>query len=203
MTFLNKTVCGILIMNQEGAVHVPYSSRNCRGLYAVVATETGHGLVFLNVTVDTEKDVEKLKSLPLHSMVAVDYILTPNGRKKFVKISISSMLTCPDCYCFTPTDEQVTHQCDKEPKQERIIGVWVFKTFHDYKIQCPWIPDGFSGRKVIFEQHLKTMVYESYFETPFFDELSTLKIGQSVVLSGWMDTVTLKPARYFTNVAPC
>ena len=202
MSFLKKTACGNLIMNQVSVVHVPYSRRSCRGLYAVVATETGHGLTFLNIILYIEKDVVKMESFPLHSMVAVDYILTPNGRKKFVNISKATMTTCSKCYCFTPTDEQVTHQCVKETKQERIGGVWLLKSFHDYKMQCPWIPDGFSGRRVTFEQHFKTMVYESYFETPFFDELSTLKIGQSVLLSGWMDTATLKPARYFTNVVP-
>ena len=196
-----ETIHGVLVMNQPDLFYVPYIRKKYKGYRIVVAIEKGYDTVFLHLTAypKNECDVEKLAFFPLLSEVAVDVTHIP-GRTLLSDINKTDLTSCSKCCYFTPvTYHPVTPcvGCDKIPLKERISGVWILKYIKEYTL-----PQGLTGKKLTFEQPLKIMIYKTWLETPFFEVLSTLKIGQSVRLDGWIEVNTLKPPRYFTNVVP-
>ena len=199
---VQEKMYGVLIMNQP---EIDLSSlRTKQGRYRiVVGVERGYGAEFLNLTVHHERQVKKLEGLPLLAKVVVDIIHTSNDEQFLSNIAEIDMTACPKCQCFIPiTNEPIIrcNGCFNKPLQERISGKWILKSIKDYK--CPWIPLGLAGRELTFEQGSKSCVYETWFETPFFNELKALKIEQCVGLFGWFDIDTVKPAKYFVNVVP-
>jgi hypothetical protein len=200
---VQETVSGILIMNQPELKTslIPYIRQSCRAQRIVVAIEKGFGLEFVTLTAYPDKEVEKVKSFPLLSAVNVEMLYTSSGGQRFCDISKANMISCPLCHCFTDITEEIQCMgCFRKPLLTRITGLWILQSVEEYKY-C-FTPLGLIGRELTFVQGSKILIYQTWYETPFFNLLYDLVIGQQVGLSGWMDAVTLEPARYFVNVLP-
>lgn len=201
---IDETISGVLIMKQPELelILIPYLRYKCRAQRIVIAIEKGFAVEFLELsTIYLNRDLEKLELFPLLSKVDVDIINLSSGGKQFCDMRKANIISCPRCYCFTTvTDKQIIQcmGCFEEPLQERITGEWTLKNIKEYA--CPFIPA--PAKELTFVQQSKTIVYETFFNTPFYDELSSLDIGQRVWLTGWIDKVTLEPARYFIYVKP-
>jgi len=202
---VQETVSGILIMNQPELKTslIPYIRQSCRAQRIVVAIEKGFGLEFVTLTAYLDKEVEKVKSFPLFSVVNVEMLHTSSGGQRFCDISKANMISCPKCYCFTfITNEEIIQcmGCFRKPLLARITGLWILQSVEEYKY-C-FTPLGLIGKELTLVQGSKILIYQTWYETPFFNLLYDLVIGQQVGLSGWMDSVSLVPARYFINVSP-